>query len=669
MREKLFFSKENPKTRKNRIFLGSIRTAFNIALLAVFISGCTHELEKDQSGIDPALSTVIAEIYPADRADTVVINPVVEVTLANSVTPAEVLASTLTLKSGSIAVPGTVLHSGKKAKFIPSTELKPDTKYTATFKTNADGGSGKEHSWSFTTGKKRLENALSIVSVSPENNSTGVALTVQPVITFSDKMESSKIKLLKITLKTGTTEVKGSLTYSGKTATFIPTSALAANALYTATVSSVSKGDDDDEGEEDDHEYKPENTYTWSFTTGGGGTDVTAPTVLSVVPAVSATSVAVNGNVNATFSEAMNASTITPTTFTLKQGATTVAGSVSYSGTTATFNPTADLAGGTVYTATITTGARDVAGNALAAIKTWSFTTASGADITAPTVLSIVPAGNATSVAVNGNVTATFSEAMNASTITSTTFTLKQGATTVAGTVSYSGTTATFNPTADLAGGTVYTATITTGAKDLAGNALAAIKTWSFTTASGADVTAPTVLSVVPAVSATSVAVNGNVTATFSEAMNASTITSATFTLKQGATTVAGTVSYSGTTATFNPTADLAGGTVYTATITTGAQDVAGNALAAVKTWSFTTVTVAPVVSFSTQVMPILQNRCTVCHGAISPTAGISITNFATVSKLSNTQLDNSNMYPKMGTTPAEIATIRAWIAAGRPNN
>jgi len=50
-------------------------------------------------------------------------------------------------------------------------------------------------------------------------------------------------------------------------------------------------------------------------------------------------------------------------------------------------------------------------------------------DTTAPTVLSVVPADNATSIAVNSNITATFSEAMDASTISAATFTLKQGTT------------------------------------------------------------------------------------------------------------------------------------------------------------------------------------------------------------------------------------------------
>ena len=103
-------------------------------------------------------------------------------------------------------------------------------------------------------------------------------------------------------------------------------------------------------------------------------------------------------------------------------------------------------------------------------------------DTVAPTVSSTNPANGAVGVAV---ITATFSEAMNASTITTTTFTVTgPGATPVTGTVAYNASTriARFTPTSALAASTAYTATITTGAKDAAGNALAANKVWSFTT-------------------------------------------------------------------------------------------------------------------------------------------------------------------------------------------
>ncbi len=95
-----------------------------------------------------------------------------------------------------------------------------------------------------------------------------------------------------------------------------------------------------------------------------------------------------------------------------------------------------------------------------------------------PTVYATSPANNATNVAVSSKITATFSEAMDATTISTGTFTLSG----VAGTVTYSGFTTTFTPSAELKPSTTYTATITTGVKDIDGSAMKANYTWSFTT-------------------------------------------------------------------------------------------------------------------------------------------------------------------------------------------
>lgn len=215
-------------------------------------------------------------------------------------------------------------------------------------------------------------------------------------------------------------------------------------------------------------------------------------------------------------------------------------------------------------------------------------------DTTAPTISVTAPADTALAVAPNANVTATFSEAMDAATIP-TTFTLTQAGVPVGGAVTYTGTIAKFNPTNDLTPGLLYVATVSTGAKDLAGNALAAAKTWSFTAGTTTDTAAPAVSASVPADTTTGIAINANITATFDEVMDASTITTSTFTLAQGGTPVAGAVSYLGTTAIFNPTNDLTPNLLYTATLTTGVMDLAGNALAVAKTWSFTTGAAAAV--------------------------------------------------------------------------
>ncbi|WP_459313237.1 CBM96 family carbohydrate-binding protein [Arthrobacter sp. MDT2-2] len=110
------------------------------------------------------------------------------------------------------------------------------------------------------------------------------------------------------------------------------------------------------------------------------------------------------------------------------------------------------------------------------------------------------------------------------------------------------------------------------------------------------DTTAPTVTATSPTPGATSVGVASNVTGTFSEAMTASSITSATFTVTAaGMTTpVSASVTYDGTSrvATLNPGADLVAGTTYTATMkggSSGVKDTAGNALASDRTWTFTT--------------------------------------------------------------------------------
>jgi hypothetical protein len=100
--------------------------------------------------------------------------------------------------------------------------------------------------------------------------------------------------------------------------------------------------------------------------------DTTPPTVTSTSPVADATDVAVDTVITATFSEAMDASTITTSNFTVAG----VSGSVSYdSGSyTATFTPSANLSSNTTYTATLSTAITDAAGNPLAEYS-WSFST------------------------------------------------------------------------------------------------------------------------------------------------------------------------------------------------------------------------------------------------------------------------------------------------------
>ena len=123
--------------------------------------------------------------------------------------------------------------------------------------------------------------------------------------------------------------------------------------------------------------------------------------------------------------------------------------------------------------------ATDAVGNIDEASAKRTFTV----DTTKPTVTSVTPANLAKNVEPTANATATFSEAMKPSTINKLTFKLvKKGSTTpVNATISYSGKKAVLDPARNLVRGATYKATVTTGAKDLAGNTLPRSTVWSFT--------------------------------------------------------------------------------------------------------------------------------------------------------------------------------------------
>jgi hypothetical protein len=389
----------------------------------------------------------------------------------------------------------------------------------------------------------------------------------------------------------GLTAVAGIVGCSGAVATFTPSSDLAVNTVYTATINTGAKS----------LAGTPlAANFVWTFRTLPAPTP---PTVISTVPLNGAVGVPINQALSATFSVAMRPASVSATTFTLTgPGAVSVTGAVTYvaAGSVATLTPAASLAPNTTYTATITTGTVDLDGTALVQNYVWTFTTAAAPVLTPPTVISTIPLNAATGVARNQIVSATFSTAMNPATINSSTFTLTgPGLTAVSGLLAYAavGNTLVFTPTANLAPSTLFTATVTTGAQNLAGTALASKYVWTFTTGATVVVTPPELDSTVPEDGETEVPLNQAVSATFTEAMNPLTITTGTFQLTgPGGTAIAGTVSYDAINfiATFTPTVPLIASSNYIATVTDGVTDLDGNPLGTTgepNPWHFTTGT------------------------------------------------------------------------------
>jgi hypothetical protein len=117
--------------------------------------------------------------------------------------------------------------------------------------------------------------------------------------------------------------------------------------------------------------------------------------------------------ITAVFSENLNSSSIKSLSFTLKKGAEPIDGSVLYNNSTRTarFSPSETLSYNTTYTASLSRGVKDTSGNSLAAVYTWSFSTAlqptpspTISPSPTPTIGINVSIGSSSSVQAGGNL-------------------------------------------------------------------------------------------------------------------------------------------------------------------------------------------------------------------------------------------------------------------------
>lgn len=472
--------------------------------------------------------------------------------------------------------------------------------------------------------------APSVIATSPINTQTSVPVgTTAVTATFSEAVDPATVNATSFLLRgaDGTT-IPGTVTYSGVIATYTLAGALSPNTTYTATITTTVR----------DLEGNPvASTFTWQFTT-GVAPDVTPPTINSVDPADGTANVPGNRRVTATFSEAIDPASVGATGFTLTgPGGATVAGTVEVSGSTLTFTPgspgaTAMLAPNTAYIANITTVVTDLAGNALASGRTWTFTTGAVLDTTSPTVVLTEPANTQTNIPVNATIAATFSEAINAATLTATSFVVAgPDGTPLVGEYAYSGNTATFTPTFPLAPSTVFTVTVTSAVTDLAGNALISgvvPNPWTFTTNAAPDVTAPSIVLTYPPDQATNVCINSTVTVRFSENIAAAdTFNDSTFIVSgPDGVQLDGTLTYNATTrvGTFTQAANFLPNTTYTARVTNGITDRAGNRLvpsAIPNPWTFT-VGATNLVCQNPVPLRSLVGFAVVADGGLTITAG-----------------------------------------------
>jgi len=278
--------------------------------------------------------------------------------------------------------------------------------------------------------------------------------------------------------------------------------------FFSLTIYSCSSSDDgasttsdntttsDDTTSNDDTSDDDNSTSTDNTTT-----DTTAPTVTSVsTTADNQSSVLITDNITVTFSEAMDTTYVTTRTSDTNCAGTIRVSSDNFntcvrmssepassnSNKTFTLDPYDNLTVGTTYLTRVTTGVKDVAGNALSSQYDNS-TGFAPADLTAPTVSSVsTTADNQSLVSITDNIIVTFSEAMDTTYVTTNTDntscygTLEVSSDNFSSCVQMSSAPAsssdnitfTLDPSDNLTFSTTYKTRVTTGVKDVAGNAL-----------------------------------------------------------------------------------------------------------------------------------------------------------------------------------------------------
>lgn len=551
----------------------------------------------------------VTSVTPADQSTSAATNSQVKIVFSKDIDASTVTASSITLRlsSSGAFVSGTVSYdaASRTATFTPASALSFSTAYTVTVANTVRSATGvaltQNFQSTFSTAAPPDVTPPTIVSVAPSNGAADVSVSTSVSIKFSEALDPASVSSSSIVVTRAGGNVSGAINYdaASSTVTFVPTSALQNDVLYTLTVSTAVR---DVAGNSLAFAF----SSTFRTSAAPPAVDVIAPTVLSSTPANGSVNVAANTQLRVSFSEPINPSTINGSTIFLSGPSGIVSGTVSYDNSTlsATFVPAATLQNNANYTLVATTGVQDLAGNALAAQFTAAFTTIAvlpGPDTTPPTVTSTIPANGATNVSVLTAIRVTFSEPMTASTIDATTMTLSVAGIPIGGSVSYDAAsrTASFAPAAGLlAENRTYTVTITTGVRDAAGNPMASTFSFSFLTE---DHTPPIVISRSPSPGSSGVAINSTIRVGFNESMTASTINSSTITLSAGGSPVAGTVSFdaAANVATFIPSTSLANNQVYSVVVTTGVRDLAGNALAANNSFNFTTAPAPPAFDIS----------------------------------------------------------------------
>ena len=586
---------------------GNLLGAFGFSSLFLMTGGCAGS-ECVPGGFTGPLPKLLV-LSPGPGEDNVGTTAPITAEFSQSLTPSSVTASTFAVSSGGTPIAGTyVLSTGPRGSntivtFTPTSPWTPGTVIDVAVTTGITNNEGNPLLTSafnsFSIGAGPDSTGPSVIGASVGNGLTNVPHSAVINIQFNQPVNAVTLNATAFSVSTGGTPIAGRISLSNgefgvnTIATFIQDQLLVSDTLYTI---SVGAGVTDSSG----NSLTPAFTSTFRTAVGTPVTDVGQPNVESFSPPDDQQEVPLNAAVTVRTDKAIN-----PLTFSGGFGVSSNQGAVEGALTVApdqwswTFVPSVPLAPTTNHVVNVTNSLRDIAGNRLNSGVNATFVTGTTlGNAAGPQVSSVTPPNNATNVFLNQPITIRFSEPLAPATVTAQTIVVSRGSTAVSGVLTLLDNNQTIRwvpaNSGTLAANALHTITVTTGVTGLASNPLSSPLTFSFTTGTATDTTAPTVTSLTPLDGAQDVPRTQQIEVTFNEPIDPASALDGFF-LEHNDTgaSIAGalTLSPDRTTIQFIPTFPLFAGQVFNIFLN-GITDSVGNLMAFVGS-AFTTAVAA----------------------------------------------------------------------------
>ncbi|MDD1765696.1 MAG: Ig-like domain-containing protein [Methanomassiliicoccales archaeon] len=250
-----------------------------------------------------------------------------------------------------------------------------------------------------------------VTSTVPTAEASGVQVTQNIILTFSEKMNKTSVET-SFALRKGVSNVNGYFSWNPEATgcVFTPFTTLDYSTVFSVTLSINAR---------DFSGNRMVSPLSFSFTT-RSESDLSPPAVTEVYPSDEERNISIYATVVVSFSEPMDTSS-TSAAYQMSSQIGTVAGMMTWSGknTTLIFTPSDHLIPSSVYTIDIDASASDVFGNKMTQAYSCSFLTRNDSTDTTPPTINHQPSGNA-EVGSSYNLTAVVTDVSRLSYVTVT---------------------------------------------------------------------------------------------------------------------------------------------------------------------------------------------------------------------------------------------------------